>query len=244
LIKHRGGQDKNGKSTWYEITGDERLGSTLSIVPLNRRVIELGKCAIQWYQLTEDGKAMNLIKGAIRPEYAPEPLDVGKVLRAEINLPGGKIQGLQTSGHIKRTFGLEEYVESLAGRGGAQFSARIVIKNGETVEKQPLYTFDVHELRIKLYRRHILEAVAEYSTSMQLCGARGGGDSAALGLFWVPKTEEAPKTDQSFLLVLESERERNAAMMLARKFAKLQNIVLGRPGDTAEGGSFIQLKLK
>lgn len=47
----------------------------------------------------------------------------------------------------------------------------------------------------------------------KLCGVRGGGNAAAQASFW------QPKTGLSFVLAFESERERNAAIMLARRFA-------------------------
>lgn len=47
----------------------------------------------------------------------------------------------------------------------------------------------------------------------QLCGVRGGGNAAAQAAFW------QAKAGLSFVLAFESERERNAAIMLARRFA-------------------------
>lgn len=47
----------------------------------------------------------------------------------------------------------------------------------------------------------------------QLCGVRGGGNAAAQALFW------QPHMGLSFVLAFESARERNAAIMLARRFA-------------------------
>ena len=38
--------------------------------------------------------------GATRPQYAPEPLDVGKKLKVEIELPDDKRESLVTSGPI------------------------------------------------------------------------------------------------------------------------------------------------
>lgn len=46
-----------------------------------------------------------------------------------------------------------------------------------------------------------------------MCGARGGGDAAVRSLYWVAHK------NLTFMLVLDSERERNAALMLARRFA-------------------------
>jgi len=55
---------------------------------------------------------------------------------------------------------------------------------------------------------------------LQLCGVRGGGNAAAQAAFW------QVKPGQSFLIAFESERERNAAIMLARRFAFDCNVSL------------------
>ncbi len=38
--------------------------------------------------------------GATRPQYAPEPMDVGKRLKVEVDLPDGSRESLTTSGPI------------------------------------------------------------------------------------------------------------------------------------------------
>jgi len=38
--------------------------------------------------------------GATKPQYAPEPLDVGKLLRVDIGLPDGRLDTLFTSGPL------------------------------------------------------------------------------------------------------------------------------------------------
>lgn len=214
-----------GKSPLHLLlSGDERLGSTLNIVSVNDKVSNLSDCTIQWYHIKEGGDPCP-IAGAIRPQYAPEPIDVGVSLRAEVQLLGGNTQIVQTTGPIEPARALDQYVDNLASKGSAQFNVRIVLKNGETADKQRVHTLDVNKTRIKLHRSSSVKSREIYSTAMKLCGARGGGDSAAQGLFWVPKK------DQTFMLVLESVRERNAAIILARRFAKLHNIELGGPGD-------------
>jgi hypothetical protein len=60
------------------------------------------------------------------------------------------------------------------------------------------------------------KAVIGYA--MQLCGARGAGQAAVRSLYWVANK------GLSLMLVLESERERNAAILLARRFASNQNV--------------------
>lgn len=49
---------------------------------------------------------------------------------------------------------------------------------------------------------------------------RGGGNAAAQALFW------QPKKGNSFTVAFQSERERNAAIMLARRFASDCNVRL------------------
>jgi hypothetical protein len=49
--------------------------------------------------------------------------------------------------------------------------------------------------------------------SLQLCGVRGGGEAASQAMFW------RPRNDLSLVLAFESTRERNTAIMLARRFA-------------------------
>ena len=48
---------------------------------------------------------------------------------------------------------------------------------------------------------------------MQLCGVRGGGNAASKSLFW------QARKGLSYVLTFESERDRNAAIMIARKYA-------------------------
>lgn len=48
---------------------------------------------------------------------------------------------------------------------------------------------------------------------IQLCGFRGSGTSAAKSLFW------QARKGQSFVLVFDSERDRNAAIVLSRRYA-------------------------
>ena len=48
---------------------------------------------------------------------------------------------------------------------------------------------------------------------LQLCGVRGGGEAASQAMFW------QPSNDLSLVLAFETARERNTAIMLARRFA-------------------------
>lgn len=41
-----------------------------------------------------------LFVGATRPQYAPEPLDVGWLLRADLTMPDGKKESVFTTGSL------------------------------------------------------------------------------------------------------------------------------------------------
>ena len=69
---------------------------------------------------------------------------------------------------------------------------------------------------------HLVVMFLFISCFLQLCGVRGGGNAAAQALFW------QPKQGLSFVLAFESERERNAAIMLARRFAFDCNVCLSK----------------
>lgn len=54
--------------------------------------------------------------------------------------------------------------------------------------------------------------------NLQLCGSRGGGNAAACAVFW------QTRKNLSYTLAFETDRDRNAAIMLARKFASNCNV--------------------
>lgn len=212
--------------TLFEIQGEERLGACLAITPCAHNAPELNKCIIQWYSISaNDGSKVEAIKRATKPQYAPEPLDVGKLLRVDIGLPDGRLDTLFTSGPLDAAPGLGNQVETLARKGSAEFNVRLFQENGEAVKKPPNLVFLVDKMRIKLSKGRSTKAKEDYSLAMQLCGGRGGGDAAARSLYW------SPRRGVQFMLVLETERDRNAAIMLARRFAFDCNIILGGPDD-------------
>ncbi|KAK9125669.1 hypothetical protein Scep_014515 [Stephania cephalantha] len=169
-----------GGNSLYEIDGSETLGSYLRICSITDSAPELSKCSIQWYRVTlEDGKT-EVILGATKAVYAPEPFDVGRILAADIALDD-QTATVTTAGPIDPVSNL-----------------------------------------LKLY---IHDAFSVVVIVDQLCGVRGGGNAAAQALFW------QVKRGLSYVLAFESERERNAAIMLARRFAFDCNIMLCGPGD-------------
>ncbi|KAL7174434.1 hypothetical protein ACSBR2_033652 [Camellia fascicularis] len=224
LAKSRRGEENLAHS--YELDGSEALGSYLRIQPCSDSAPELSGCSIQWYRLTAEGGKKDLISGATKSVYAPDPFDVGRILQAEIIVDGQKIT-LTTTGPVDPAAGLGNYVESLVRRHDTEFNVVIAQMNGVDYPSQSIHVLHVGKMRIKLCKSNTTVAKEYYSTSMQLCGVRGGGNAAAQASFW------QAKVGLSFILAFESERERNAAIMLARRFAFDCNIMLAGPDDRA-----------
>ncbi|KAF3453138.1 hypothetical protein FNV43_RR03573 [Rhamnella rubrinervis] len=214
----------------YELDGHEALGSYLEIQPCSDNAPELSKCSIQWYRVSSEGGKKELISGATKLVYAPEPFDVGRILQVDITAEGQKIT-LTTTGPIDPAAGLGSYVEALVRKHDVEFNVVITQMNGVNHLSESIHVFHVGKMRIKLCKTKTTIAKEYYSTSMQLCGVRGGGNAAAQALFW------QAKKGVSFVLAFESERERNAAIMLARRFAFDCNIMLAGPEDRAPSGT-------
>ncbi|KAK4753720.1 hypothetical protein SAY87_001824 [Trapa incisa] len=210
----------------YELNGAEALGSYLEIQPLSNDAPKLSKCSIQWYRVSYEGHKKDLISGATKVTYAPEPFDVGRMLQADIASNGQQIT-LTTTGPIDPAPGLASYVELLVRKHDTQFNVVVTQMNGAEQPSESIHTLHVGKMRMKLSKDNMTIAKEFYSNSMQLCGVRGGGNAAPQALFW------QSSTNASFILAFESERERNAAIMLARRFAFDCNITLVGPKDTS-----------
>uniref|UniRef100_A0A5B7ABR9 Stomatal closure-related actin-binding protein 1 n=1 Tax=Davidia involucrata TaxID=16924 RepID=A0A5B7ABR9_DAVIN len=208
----------------YELGGSETLGSFLRVQPRSDEAPELSKCSIQWYRVPSEGSRKEIISGANKSIYAPEPFDVGRFLEADIVSNGQKVT-VMTAGAIEPAVGLGSYVETLLRKPNTEFNVVISQMNGQNYSSRSVHLFHVGKMRMKLCKGWITKARESYSTSMQLSGFRGGGNSAAKSLFW------QARKGQSFVLVFESERDRNAAIMLARRYAFDCNVMLTGPDD-------------
>ncbi|KAL6518722.1 Stomatal closure-related actin-binding protein 1 [Orobanche hederae] len=208
----------------YEIDGIEALGSYLQIYPCSDSAPDLSECTIQWYRLTSEGGKKELISGATKSTYAPEPFDVGRLLHADISTDDRTIT-VTTSAPIDPAAGLGNYVEALMRRHDTEFTVVLVQMNEVDRPSESIHVLHIGKMRIKLRKGKTTMAKEYYSNSMQLCGIRGGGNAAAQAAYW------QAKLGLSFTLAFESERERNAAIMLARRFAFDCNIVLAGPYD-------------
>ncbi|XVE79040.1 hypothetical protein DITRI_Ditri14bG0026000 [Diplodiscus trichospermus] len=214
----------------YELDGAESLGSILRVKPCSGIAPELSKCSIQWYRISSEGGKKELISGATKSVYAPEPFDVGRILQAEI-IYDGQLIILTTTAAIDPAAGLGNYVEALVRKHDVEFNVVVTQMNGADHPSESIHVLHVGKMRMKLCKGKMTIAKEYYSTSMQLCGVRGGGNAAAQALFWQAKKE------LSVVLAFESERERNAAIMLARRFAFDCNIMLAGPDDRASLGA-------
>ncbi|KAK8641265.1 hypothetical protein V6N13_010680 [Hibiscus sabdariffa] len=215
----------------YELDGAETLGSYLRIKPCSDIAPELSQCSIQWYRISSEGGKKELILGASKSVYAPEPFDVGRILQVEITYDDHLIV-LTTTGPIDPAAGLGNYVEALVRKHDVEFNVVVTQMNGADHPSESIHVLHVGKMRMKLCKGKTTIAKEYYSSSMQLCGVRGGGNAAAQALFW------QAKKGFSVVLAFESERERNAAIMLARRFSFDCNITLAGP----DGGSSIGTK--
>ncbi|KAJ1432092.1 Stomatal closure-related actin-binding protein, coiled-coil domain [Sesbania bispinosa] len=214
----------------YELEGNETLGSYLQIQPCSDNAPEISKCSIQWYRVSSDGAKKELISGATKSIYAPEPFDVGRILQVDI-ISESQHTTLSTAGPIDPAAGLGTYVEALVRKHDTEFNVVVTQMNGSHHPTESIHVLHVGKMRMKLCKGKTTIAKEYYSSSMQLCGVRGGGNAVAQALFW------QPKQGHSFILAFESERERNAAIMLARRFAFDCNIMLAGPDDRAPLGT-------
>ncbi|XWS52654.1 hypothetical protein CRYUN_Cryun11dG0089400 [Craigia yunnanensis] len=210
----------------YELDGAEILGSYLRIKPCSDIAPELSNCSIQWYRISSEGGKKELISGASKSVYAPEPFDVGRILQTEI-IYDGQLIILTTTGAIDPAAGLGNFVEALVRKHDVEFNVVVTQMNGADHPSESIHVLHVGKMRMKLCKGKTTIAKEYYSNSMQLCGVRGGGNAAAQALFW------QAKKGLSVVLAFESERDRNAAIMLARRFAFDCNIMLTGPDDRA-----------
>ncbi|CAN1160591.1 Stomatal closure-related actin-binding protein 3 [Linum perenne] len=216
---------EDNKSAIYRIEGAEHLGSCLRLHPRLNDAPQLSKCLIQWYRVSTEGSHNEVILGAEKTIYAPEPFDVGRVLQVDIVSNGQKVS-VTTAGHIEPAPGLMSRVEALLRKSSAEFSVTISQINGQDNSSQSVHSFSVGKTRIKLSRGWITKGRDIYSASMKLCGARTiSSIAAAKSLFW------QPRKGLSFVLKFETEQERNAAIMIARRFSLDCNVILAGPDD-------------
>ncbi|CAF2298394.1 unnamed protein product [Brassica napus] len=214
---------EGSKSCPYVLEGAQSLGSCLRIRASSESASDVSKCSVQWYRAASESSRREAISGANRSVYAPEPYDVGRVIQADILSNGQKLT-VTTDGPINTASGLQSRVESLMRKSNSEFTVVISQMNGQEHASRS-HVLTVGKTRIKLSRGWITKAREIYSTSMQMCGVRDNANVPAKTLFW------QPRKGLSFLLTFESEQERNAAIVLSRKYAYDCSVTLVGPDD-------------
>jgi hypothetical protein len=82
-----------------------------------------------------------------------------------------------------RPLAFVQHVNRLLSRGSAAVNVIIVQHNGRVQQERPLHVLEIAFAKLKFRRADKTRFKEEYNAEMQVCGARGGGDAAAQGLF-------------------------------------------------------------
>ena len=207
------------------MTGACVLGSTLRV----GGTTGLPNVAFQWYRIAPSG-AEELIGGATRQQYAPDPRDVGLTLRCAVTAsPGEAPQQVSSPEAVTDMEGLSSTVAGAANLESVEFNCVVVQRNGEMQDRREVHILEVLGDRIKIKRAGKTRYKESYNEHMQVCGARGGGDAAAQGLFLCLGPTLV------FMLALESAKQRNAAIQLIRMRATARGLTVLGPKDKADG---------
>ena len=203
------------------ISGTPVLGGTLRV----NGAASLPNATFQWLRVHKTG-VQDAIGGATRQQYAPEPRDVGVVLACAITpSPGEPVQLVSMQSPLSDMEGLPAAVAALAAKESAEFNCVVVQRNGEMQDRREVHQLEVLGDRLKLKRSGKTRFKEAFGDGMQVCGARGGGDAAAQGLFL------ALSPSLVFMLACESAKQRNAAILLIRDRAKERGFQVLGPKD-------------
>ncbi|RVW35291.1 Stomatal closure-related actin-binding protein 1 [Vitis vinifera] len=216
-------------SDMYELDGPEALGSFLQIQASSDKAPDLSHCSIQWYRVSSEGGKRELISDGYQITLATAgPIDPAAGLGSYVE---ALVRKHDTEFNNTWTFMMWLIIAVLEPRKVDDIQVVITQMNGADHPSESIHVLHVGKMRIKLCKGKATIAKEYYSTSMQLCGVRGGGNAATQALYW------QAKKGLSFVLAFESERDRNAAIMLARRFAFDCNIMLAGPDDRAPQGT-------
>ena len=206
------------------LSGAPTLGGTLRITG----AATLPAATFQWLRIKKSGE-QDPIGGATRPQYAPDPRDMGFVVACAVTpAPGAAAVVVATPGPLGEMDGLSATVAGYADRDSAEFNCVIVQRNGEQQDRREVHQLEVLADRVKLKRAGKTRFKEAYGEGMQVCGARGGGDAAAQGLFL------ALSPSLVFMLACESAKQRNAAILLIRDRALVRGYNVLGPKDKAD----------
>ncbi|XP_020274248.1 stomatal closure-related actin-binding protein 1-like isoform X3 [Asparagus officinalis] len=172
-------RQRENKSQLYELEGIESLGSCLRVSSQVDSSTEISSCFIQWYRVQPEGSKKELIQGATKSVYAPEPFDVGQFLQVDIEFSDQR-ETLTTIGPIDPAAGLGSFVEALVRKPETEFNVVVLQMNGSDYPSNSIHVFHVGKLRLKLSKGRTAKAKEFYSSSMQVVLA-GPGDRSHSG---------------------------------------------------------------
>jgi hypothetical protein len=199
------------------IVGSPRVGQTLSVAaPDNLQ--------LQWLREDASDARVSVISGAVRHQYSPEVADVGCTILCRLGTSRGADGSnvLRTASPVTANPALAEETANLVAAGGHTFFAVPVQHNGMVQRKRTVADLHVNAEGLRVTLSGVEVASASYHNGMQVCGARGGGDGAAQGMFLALNPQHV------FMLALETPDKRNVCISLIRKMA-------GKAGYTLEG---------
>eukprot|EP00873_Tetraselmis_striata_P019472 jgi/Tetstr1/439736/TSEL_028155.t1 len=205
----------------FQILGRPVLGGTLRVADANGDPPAGG---LQWSRTFADGSSRP-IAGACRTQYSPDPMDVGCVLCCAIGRGKDKAAAM-TKVAVMLAAGLKEAVTKDLSAGFSTFNIVIVQLNGEVQSRRGMFHLRVNATGVEILSSSgKVKFKADYTQSMQVCGARGGGDAASHGVYLCLQPNLA------LMLACENAHDRNVCIMLIRQFALKHNIILGGPKD-------------
>eukprot|EP00884_Botryococcus_braunii_P012828 jgi/Botrbrau1/21546/Bobra.174_2s0048.2 len=168
----------------YAMVGRVGLGETLRVLgPAGSQL----PAQVQWFRSV--GVSWEPIIGATRCQYSPEPSDVGTALACRLH-PGSPSANpstepitLTSAQPVANLHGLEEYVQLLEAEGLGRFSVVVVQLNGVLQAHRQVCTLEISSQGICLIVDDCCALRRSFEEGMQVCGARGGGEAAAQGMF-------------------------------------------------------------
>lgn len=183
---------------------------------------------LQWLRTKGGASPYHVISGAIRQQYSPEPADIGCMLHCRVGW-GNVYRTVSCSEPITASPELEQETDRLAVAAAAGEAASFVVvpvqHNGTVQRRRSVAMLSVSTSGVTLQSGDTggESAVAPFHVDMQVCGARGGGDGAAQGLFLAMSSQHV------FMLALETPTKRNTCILFLRKMAGLQGLQLEGP---------------
>ncbi|KAK9845879.1 hypothetical protein WJX81_004995 [Elliptochloris bilobata] len=214
------------RASAFCITGKPAVGETVAVVGPDGAP----PGTTQWLSGKSQEGPWLCIVGAQRSTYSPDPDDCGKWLACRVRTDALEVLVVApaTVGGVPEDW-YEEFQE-MSEKPFHAFKVVVVEHNGQPAARRGVCDLVVDTRSISLCKRGTFKPLyssvvcgQEYKCSMQVCGARGGGDAAKQGVFLVIRK------DSVWMLACKSPKERNQCIMLIRTFAEARYETLTGP---------------